>query len=343
MPTIGLLGAGYMARMHAECFRWIPEARLVGVTGGSPVRAQAFAAKYDCEFYPNLEALLSEGNPDIIDICTPTYLHHTQTLAAAAAGKHILCEKPMALTPEEAEEMISACRKAKVKFMVAHVLRFWPEYRVIHELVATGKLGGPLWATARRFTASPDWSASRWHQDPKRSGGGALDLHIHDLDFLAWTLGKPKQISSRGSFGPGGGIDTIFSTCSGHANTNAVSQAAGSNNLPAGFAFQSSLVMALEKGAIAFDTGRQPTLLIYEAGREPYTPTLPKPPAPTEVDVGGDITDLGGYYFEVRYFIDCILQNKEPEIVTPEDAKFALQLSLAARESAGRGRIMEIG
>lgn len=205
MLKVGMVGAGFMAKMHAECFRLIPDARITGVTGGGPERAKEFAAKYDCCYYPSLAALLSEGDPDMVDLCTPTDLHPSQTLAAAAAGKHVFCEKPIALTLEEAEAMIQACRAAKVKFMVAHVLRFWPEYTAIHDLAASGRLGKVLWASARRFTYSPNWAKEGWHRDPCRSGGGVLDLHIHDLDYLSWILGPPKTVYSKGCCGPGGG------------------------------------------------------------------------------------------------------------------------------------------
>jgi UDP-N-acetylglucosamine 3-dehydrogenase len=341
MLKVGLVGAGFMARMHAECLRWIPEACITGVTGGGPERAQEFAAKYGCAYYPNLEALLSEGDPDMVDLCTPTDLHPSQALTAAAAGRHIFCEKPIALTLEDAEAMIQACRAARVKFMVAQVLRFWPEYTAIHELATSGRLGKVLWASARRFTYSPNWAKEGWHRDPCRSGGGVLDLHIHDLDYLSWILGPPKTIYSQGSRGPGGGLDTVFTTGSGHPN-GAVSFAAGSNNLPSGFKFNSAMLIALEKGSIGYDSGLTPSHFVFEPDKEPYCLPLPQAPVPEGVEVGGNITDLGGYFFELRYFVNCILQDREPEIITPQEAKQSLALCLAARRSAERGEAVEV-
>jgi len=342
MLRVGMVGAGFMAKMHAECYRWMPEAEVVAVAEVRPEAASEFAGKFKCKAYPSVEAMLAEAEVEVIDVCTPTDNHPAAVLAAAKAKKHILCEKPIALTLQEAEAMIDACRTAKVKFMVGHVLRFWPECQVIREIVASGKLGEAQWATARRFSFAPDWSVVRWHLEPMKSGGAVLDLHIHDLDYFAWLLGPPRQVSARGFAGPRGGLDTVFTTMSGHARGAAVSHAEASFLLPPSFAFTSSMVVGMEKGAVSFETGREPTLLVYEEGKEPYSPALPPPSLPVDVQVGGNISDLGGYFFEIRYFVDCVLEDKEPSVVTPQEAKKAVGLCLAARKSAETGEAVEV-
>src|SRR3990170_3600426 len=112
----------------------------------------------------------------------------------AKAGKDIFCEKPLSLSVESCERMLSATKAARVKLMVGHVVRLGPECIILKQVLDSGRLGKPIWASARRLSAPATWAWQGWLQDPKRSGGAVLDLHIHDLDFLAWIMGPPKRI-----------------------------------------------------------------------------------------------------------------------------------------------------
>ena len=193
--NIGIVGAGRIAHVHARSIEAVDQARLAGVVDVEAHRAEQFAKSYDIRSYESLEALLEDLTVDAVVICTPTFVHAEQAVQAAAAGKHILCEKPIAMTLEEADRIISTARRAGVTLMVGHVLRFMPEYRQVYEWLAGDELGlvHTLYMSRMSGAAAGAWQG--WilgHQF------GALDAQIHDLDFLAWTLGKGQSVTSRG-------------------------------------------------------------------------------------------------------------------------------------------------
>ena len=129
---VGIVGTGFMGVTHAA--GWAEtEATIAGFVAKTAANAQTLAEQYGTRVYPNFEAMLT--NVDVVDICTPTHLHHPQVLKAAAAGKDIVCEKPLARTVAQAQEMIAACESAGVKLLVAHVVRFFPEYAQARVLI----------------------------------------------------------------------------------------------------------------------------------------------------------------------------------------------------------------
>ncbi len=131
MVRVGLAGLGFMGGTHAQCHAALPNAELVAVVDVEPDRRERFAATYGAKPFASLEEMLSSVEVDMVDICMPTYLHRKAVEQVAAAGRQVLCEKPMALTVEDCDAMIAATKKAKVKFMIGQVLRFWPEYRTL--------------------------------------------------------------------------------------------------------------------------------------------------------------------------------------------------------------------
>jgi predicted dehydrogenase len=338
MVRVGLAGLGFMGGTHAQCYAALPDAELVAVADAEADRREKFAQTYGAKPCASVEQMLSEPI-DMVDICLPTYLHRESVEAAAAAKKHILCEKPMALTLAECDAMIEAAKKAGVQFMVGHVIRFWPEYMVIKEILDSGRFGKVRWASASRLSPPPAWSWDHWIFDPNRSGGAVLDLHIHDLDFLAWILGKPKAVFAAGVKGKRGGLDSVWTTTIGHP-TGAVGFAEGSLEMAADVPFMMGLKVNLEGGTIEFNSGQSPSLLVAPAGGGVEHPEVPQPEAPSAASAGtaGNIQALGGYFTEVQYFVNCLEQGKTPDRVTPQDARLAVELCLAAAKSAETGQ-----
>lgn len=137
---VGIAGVGFMGTTHAAGWA-ATDVEIVGFCAETPEEAQSIAPQYQARIYPDLKSLLHDV--DVIDICTPTHLHHDMVLQAAQAGKHIICEKPLARTVEQAQEMIKACRAASVRLLVAHVVRFFPEYALAKSVVQAGQIGKP--------------------------------------------------------------------------------------------------------------------------------------------------------------------------------------------------------
>jgi hypothetical protein len=316
MVRVGLVGCGFMGQMHATVYGQLKDAQLVGVYDNSPERGEPFAAKHGTKFYSDFESLAADV--DVIDICLPTYRHCEFTLKAAALKKHVLCEKPMALNMEEAAQMKAACEAAGVRLMIAHCIRFWPEYALLKQIAITGHLGEILSLNLTRYGEFPSWGSNNWLADESKAGGGALDMHIHDTDYALFLLGEPKDIFSAGTI-DAKGVSHIFST---FVYPKAVVHLEGGWNMPPGTPFKMAFRAIFEQGVVIMDGG---PMTVYERGKEPYVPEFPKMDAGSG---GGNISDLGGYYHEIAHFIDRIQTGAKFDITTPETSLQSLQLTL---------------
>jgi UDP-N-acetylglucosamine 3-dehydrogenase len=343
MVRVGLAGLGFMGGTHAQCHAALPNSKLVAVADPEADRRQRFADTYGARPFASIDEMLASVELDMVDICMPTYLHREAVEKVAAAGKHVLCEKPMALTLEDCDAMIAATREAKVKFMVAQVLRFWPEYVVMKEILDSGRLGRIKWVSATRMSSPPTWSWEEWLFDPVKSGGAVLDLHIHDLDMINWLIGKPRKVMAAGVKTRRGGLDNVFTMTMGHKD-DVVAFAEGSLDMAGGFPFTMGLKVACEGGDLELNTRLTPSLLLAPASGGVEYPAVPEVRVETAAAAGsaGNISALGGYFVEVKYFVDCIDQRKKPDRVTPKEAKLAVAMCLAALKSAETKRAVAV-
>jgi UDP-N-acetylglucosamine 3-dehydrogenase len=333
---IALVGTGFIAKVHAESIRKLPNARLAAVVSSDRERGTQFAAKYGATVYPSLDALLAAGGDvDAVDICAPTYLHADMVEAAAAARKHILCEKPIALSLNDADRMIRAVEKNAVKSMIGHTLRFWPEYAKTKEIIDRGDLGKPLSAFCERLAATPDWHKGNWGFDTKKSGGASVDLHIHDLDYLIWIFGDPRVVNARGVYDERlGGFYHINSCIEFAGGTSAT--AIGGWGFGGSFPFTAAFRVLCEKGSIEwiFRAGKN----IEERSHTAKLTIYGQDGKTVEPSVSGE----DAYYLECKYFVDCLDQGRNIEIGTLRDSRTALALALAATESARKKKTVTI-
>ncbi|MFH5182670.1 Gfo/Idh/MocA family protein [Paenibacillus sp. TAB 01] len=167
MFTIGLIGAGTMGNTHSQAYRQIPGAQITAVCDLDTAKAACIADDWGAAVYTSVEDMLREGQFDAVDVCLPTDLHRWAVELTAASAKPVFCEKPIALTEEDASAMIDACSRAGVTLMVGHVVRFFPEYRAAREQLLSGRLGKPGVVRSIRSGAFP-WSD--WFADDARSG-----------------------------------------------------------------------------------------------------------------------------------------------------------------------------
>ncbi len=207
MLKIGIIGMGGMGWFHARRYLQLADARLVAIADLVPERLEARDVVQiniadetsDFDFsqvarYSDAGALIANADVDVVDICLPTYLHAQYTVAALEAGFHVLCEKPMALNVAEADRMLAAGQATGRFLMIAHCLRFWPEYQFLRDRVQDGRYGPLRSLNMWRFGGRPSWSARNWFLDPALSGGMMLDLHIHDVDYVNALFGAPERI-----------------------------------------------------------------------------------------------------------------------------------------------------
>ena len=180
---VGIIGTGTMGEVHAAAWRAIG-VQLAGCSSSNSAQAEEFAKRYNIRSFASYPELLS--NVDIVDICTPTTSHKPMVLAAAEAGKHVICEKPIALTLEDGQAMIDACRG--VRFFIGLVLRFFPQYRSAKQLVAAGRICKPGVLRLKRVSYVPQ-NPEAWYFNDALSGGMVVDLMIHDFDYVRWLAG----------------------------------------------------------------------------------------------------------------------------------------------------------
>lgn len=194
----GIIGAGDIARKQmAPAIRDARKAELVAVHRRTREAAQSFAEEFGArDAFDDADALLANPDIDAVYIATPVYLHAAQTVAAARAGKHVLVEKPMAMSSAECRQMIDACEKHSVKLMVCYYQRFNARHQKMRELAQAGAIGRITTASARMITFNRP-SADAWRHDPAKSGGGALmDLGVHCIDTLRFVLGEVTSVTA---------------------------------------------------------------------------------------------------------------------------------------------------
>ena len=317
MLRAGIVGCGFMGRMHANVYKIMDDVELVAAVDYHPERLEKFTTEFGLKGYDSLEAMAEAENLDIIDICVPTHVHHEYTLRAAKLGRQIFCEKPMARTAEQASEMVAAANEAGVRLMIGHCIRFWPEYALLKEIVDDQRLGKLLSINLTRYGGFPAWASDGWNYDEAKCGGGVLDMHIHDTDFILYLLGEPDSMESTGNVdekGPG----HVFTTM---RYRNTVAHLEGGWNLPTNAPFKMAFRAIFERGCIIMDAC---PMTIFEEGKDPVVPEFEQ----MEASGGGNLSSLGGYYHELRYFVDSIKNGTPLEIVTPETSLQSLEYTL---------------
>jgi UDP-N-acetylglucosamine 3-dehydrogenase len=338
MTRLGMIGIGDMAEVHAAAATRIGVPLAIAI-GQNRERAEALAASTGAVLYGSVDELLADPGVTAVDLCVPNDLHRTMAERAFAAGKHVLCEKPIALTLEDADAMLAAAENAGVTFMVGHLVRFWPEYQRFRNGVLSGEFGEVKWLTLRRLTGVLSATAGRedWRANVARSGGAALDLQIHDLDFACWVFGNPNAVYGRGVRSPGGTWDHLltsvtFDTCSVGIEASFLMQ---------GAPFEISFQAVTDKGAVLYRYSPQNFALhgLHGEGEEESSATpeaslrlYPAGQPPVDLYVPERDSFEVAMEAEIQAFIDAIATGSSP-ISAGSDARRSLAAALASLHS----------
>jgi predicted dehydrogenase len=299
---LAVVGLGFMGGVHVKAAASVEGVELAAVVSR---RAAEFSGKR----YATLDDALADPEIDTFDLCLPTDLHESATIAALGAGKHVLVEKPMALNVESCQRMIAAAERAKKILMVAHVLRFFPAYKALQRAVDQRELGSIRSATFRRRCAQPGWSD--WITDKSRSGGGAFDLLIHDVDMALRLFGAPQAISATGYEDAAKGVDVISARL---YYDGFVAEISGGWMGPGGFPFAMEFTVLGDAGVLEYNSESRP-LNRYGGGEE----------------VALESTD--GYAAEIAYFAECCRRGEQPSLCTPKSSAESVRLALAMFEA----------
>jgi predicted dehydrogenase len=263
MVQVGIVGIGFMGMIHYLAYQRSEGARVAaictrdekklagdwrGIQGnfGPPGQVMDLSG---ITAYRELDALLADPKIDLVDLCLPPAMHADAAVAALKAGKHVFCEKPLAVTTSDAQRMVKAAAQAGRLLMIGHVLPFFPEYRFAHQAVASGEYGRLLGGHFRRIISDPQWLKDFF--DPHKVGGPVVDLHIHDAHFIRLLCGQPKGVFSRGRV-RGEVVEFLTTQFLFEDNSLAITAASGVINQQ-GRAFTHGFEIYLERATLTYD------------------------------------------------------------------------------------------
>ena len=334
-----ILGAGIVARYHAQAIAQTEGARLVAVSRSDAARAAESAAEFGVPCETSLEALLARPDVDAVCVCTPSGQHAAQAVAAARAGKHVLVEKPMALTLADADAMIAAAHAAGVRLGVAFQRRTEPVYQAVHQAMASGALGTPVMGAASvpYFRSQEYYQSGAWRGTWAEDGGGALmNQGIHLADLLLWFMGDVAEVSARSatlahSIEVEDGVAASLRFRSGalgalYATTSA---APGFPHRIEVYGTQGGVQVEGE-AAVRWHTGTPPPEGLQPGG----VAAAGSGASPTGLPLTGHVRLL-------RDFVAAVREGRDP-LVTGEEGRRSLALVLAVYESARTGRPVEV-
>jgi predicted dehydrogenase len=335
--NVAVVGLGFMGVTHIKTYQQNPAARIVAVCDsvrlpvngilagvkGNIANAGDLDLGRELKVYRTLDEVLADPQVEMVDLCVPTPLHPEQSIAALQAGKHVLCEKPLALTSARARDIVTAAKSARGFFMPAMCMRFWPGWAWLKQVVQEKTYGRIQAARFRRMSETPAWSKGTYSQG-NTSGGALFDLHIHDTDFVQFLFGRPASVFSSGVTRGGNSVDHVV-TQYHYADGPAV-YAEGSWLLAKGF--NMSYTVLCERATIDFDMSRgADALQLTEEGSETNT-VKPDP---------GD-----GYGAEIAYMLDCVRNGSAPAVVTAQDGLSAVEICEAEEQSVKTGKVVAL-
>ena len=272
-------------------------------------------------FYTDAEEMLEKEDLDFVIIALPTYLHAKYALKAFEKGLHVFCEKPMARTSEEAQQMLDMSKKVGKKLMIGQCLRFSPTYNVLKDYYENGKLGKLLRVDFHRYSLVPVWGWQHWYEDFEKSGCAAMDLHVHDVDVINYIFGKPNKVSSIASHDR-----TKFDSISTrYFYDNFFITAVCDWGFSDSFGFRRGYIASFEKGALEMkDSGE---VVISPVDGPAYNVAI------QAVDT---------YVAEMKDFIDAIEKDRDITVLVPESTKDSVDTVLAEIKSAETGETVTL-
>ena len=333
MIRVGIVGLGFMGKMHFRCYRALEGVEVAAIcdtdkarfadTGGTAGNIEGAEAPLDFTgigLYDDFDSMVASADLDALSVTLPTYMHRDYTVRALQAGLHVLCEKPMALTVEDGEEMVAAARRSGKRLQIGHCIRFWPEYAKTKEIIDSGQYCGVRAATFQRLSLTPTWTWEDWLLDAEKSGSAAVDLHVHDSDYVQYVFGMPAAVFSRAVGGSTGNCDHIVTQYL-YGNERVITAEGGWSMAPS-FGFEMSFNVLLDRATIVYDCTRAPAFKVCPVDGDAFTPEI----AP------GD-----GYSNEIAHFVKAASGASVPEIITLPQSVDSLRLVLAEKRSAASG------
>jgi predicted dehydrogenase len=347
MLKIGIAGIGFMGMIHWLAYQRVPgvqvaaicsrdQKRLAGDWRGIKGNFGPAGAKMDLSGvrkYERLSDMLADPDLDAIDICLPPRMHCAASLAALRAGKHVFCEKPIALEMAESKRTLKAASAAGKQLLIGHIVPFFPEYAFVLAAAESGRFGKLLGGHFKRVIAEPTWIPNYF--DRHEVGGPLLDLHIHDAHFIRLLFGMPRAVFSRGRL-RGEAVEYVETQFIG-ADESQVATACGGVIRQPGRSFNQAFEIHFEQATVAYDfaviDGRPRQIVpltVFDAKGGAKRPKL------------GSADPIDGFAAEIREVGRSLQRGKPSPILAGEFASDALVLCQKEAESVRTGRIIKV-
>jgi predicted dehydrogenase len=327
MIKIGIIGLGGIAGAHLAAYKRYPEgARIVAAADGKGKDAYSFGMLPEgARLYTDYREMLEKEELDAVDICAPSHLHRAISEYALRSGVHVLCEKPMALSSEDAESMVSAAHETGKVLMCAQIIRFTSAYAYLRETVKSGVLGKPVQFNFTRLSAIPRWRLGSNGQNSAANGGVMFDLSIHDVDYVYSLFGEPEAIS--GIYAPEreGGPDDFFTATLGYKGFTVT---VNGGFFEAEIAFNREFYAVFEKGDLRLC--RDGKLLLSGEELDVRDIIYPGEIKGLNIELSSCFVD------EIGHFISCVEARKESEIASPESTAGGIKLAKRIIDSLER-------
>ena len=327
MLKYAIIGFGGLGKVHFSASKEVCEKTDAKLVALCDIREEAFTSKTatnlgddnsskdysDYNIYYNVDELLEKEELDFAVIVVPTYLHEELAVKVMKKGVHVFSEKPMAISVKAAENMLNTSKEMGVKLMIGQCVRYMNRYIKLKEIIDSGKYGKVVRAHFSRISGTPIWSWTNWYLDEEKSGGAALDLHVHDVDMVNYLFGVPKSVTSfatnkktkHDSMLTRYEYDDVLVTATGEWGCPSVA-----------YPFTSGFFVKLETATVEVRNGK---LMLFTDAEETI-----------ELEVESN----NSYATEVIDFIDCIKNDKVSAINPAVDSFNTLRIAIAEKQSA---------
>jgi len=342
MINVGIAGIGFMGWIHWLAYKKTKGIRVAAISSRDAKRRAGDWRNIKGNFGPpgeqvdlkdvkafaEFDQMLADPSIDLVDLCLPPHLHAEATLRAFKAGKHVFCEKPLALTEEECTRMVDAAQKAGKRLFAGHVLPFVPEYAEARRIIADGKHGKLLGGWFKRVISDPTWLTDFY--DPVKVGGPLLDLHVHDAHLIRLLFGMPESVTCQGR--RRGKVAEYCQTTFGFANRSLVVGAASGVINQQGRAFTHGFEIHLEKATLQYEAaviGGQWTVIlpltVYDDQGAVQRPPL------------GDGDPVRPFEAEIEEIVRSLESGRPSPILSGDLARDAVALCRMQEEAVARG------
>lgn len=313
---VALAGAGGMGKVHYANYQHLPEYEVVAVCDSSEASVKT-AEEWNLPRFTQISDMLNAVDADLVDICTPTFLHHDMVMESLSFGKNTITEKPIALSLKDAREMLDEADRQGCLLFVAQVLQFTKEVGFLRDAVRSGVYGKVLDACFERLSACPRWAADGWLFDAEKSGLLPYDLHIHDLDVIVSLFGKPESFSFTSCSGAGKNYPEQFRINYNYGGLHVNGEAAWFN---ADIPWTARWRVYFENGMMINDGT---SLKAYQFDRDPVVFDTADE---VMVSTGINVPPCGWYYNELKHFAECIRKNEPSPYVTRDQLLTVMEI-----------------